>query len=110
MHGIVIIFQVCMVKGEYIVLVRIHNYTNPGSLLADGSCCDLNNDGRTCAIPGCDTFFHYCLRRDGLALRCKVSSTNTDDGPVNFSASNVLGLTNPLLLPGLTQVWIPNVS
>ena len=99
-----------MVKGEYIVMIRIHNYTNPGSLLANGSCCDLNNDGRTCTIPGCDTFFIYCLRRDRLAVGCRVSSVNTDDGPVDFSAPEVLGLPNPVPLLGLTQVWIPNVS
>ena len=91
------------------MMVRVHNYTNPGSLLANGTCCDFNED-RSCAIPGCDTYFIYCLRRDGLAINCRVSNFNTNDRPLNFSEPVVLGLPNPLPLPGLTQVWIPNVS
>lgn len=36
------------------------------------------------------------------------NGSNTDDAPIDFSQSSVLGLDNPLTLEGLTDTW--NVS
>ena len=100
------------VYGDYIVFIQTHSYINPGSLLANGGCCDLNvtkGDG-SCAIPGCDVYFYFCIRNGSLGLsRCRTSRIlyNTErlifPEPVAFA-----GLPNPLPLSGLTKEW--NVS
>ena len=101
----------CLVKGEYIVEVRTHNFSNPGSLLADGSCCDSNMITGSCVVPGCDNYFYYCLRALGsvtIPLGCRGGRTSMvgyNDRPLNFSQPVVLGLPNPLPLPGLTTEW-----
>ena len=102
----------CLVKGEYILEVRTHSFSNPDSLLADGSCCDLAGDG-LCAVSGCDNYFYYCLRSlgSGTGPGCRGGRTSMvgyNDRPLNFSQPIVLGLFNPLPLPGLTTEW--NVS
>ena len=64
----------------------------------------------------CDTFFTYCLRPlNTTGFDCGSSSgseiqsgVNENDAAVNFSQSTVLGLSNPINLPGLTNDW--NVS
>ena len=92
------------VVGDYIVRVRMHNYSNPHSLLIDSTqCCD-----QPCGEPSCDTVFHYCLRilgtpsdEDGECTNSAVykrSLVNCDDAPLNFSQPIVLGLQNPLSL------------
>lgn len=106
--------QVClkvMVNAEYTVEVRTLNFSNPGSLLANGACCDYNvtaGDG-SCAIPGCDNYFYYCLRALGSTGRgCnggKVSMVGYNDHPINFSWPMFLGVPNPLPLPGRTETW-----
>ena len=83
--------------GDYILRVRIHNYSNPSSVLANSSCCDY-----PCGEPSCDNIiFHYCLRslgtRDG---RLHCSDVNYDDAPLNFSQPISLGLLNPLSIQG----------
>ena len=106
-------FQVCMVKCDYVVMVRTHSFSNPESLLANGTCCDFNvigGDGESCAVPGCDTYFTYCLRRNGVDQLCRISQTNLNDRPLDFSQPAVLDLPNPVPLLGLTTEWIPNVS
>ena len=92
------------VVGDYIVRVRMHNYSNPHSLLIDSTqCCD-----QPCGEPSYDTVFHYCLRilgtpsdEDGECTNGAVYKrglVNYDDAPLNFSRPIVLGLQNPLPL------------
>ena len=98
-----------MIQSEYVVMVRTHFFRNPQSLLANGICCDFKTDG-SCAVPGCDNLFTYCLRRtqNGANENCRTSpETNFDDQPLNFSEPMLLGLPNPLSLQGLTQQWSP---
>ena len=76
------------------------------------SCCDaLNITSTTQCTDGenrCDSYFTYCLRPYGTleesdcsTYENMTSAVNTDDGPLDFSQSTVLGLPNPLKLPGL---------
>ena len=39
-----------------------------------------------------------------------MSTVNTDDKPIDFSQRMVLGLDNPLLLPGFTDEYTNTVS
>ena len=88
--------------------VRIHNYSNPNSLLFNHSCCDMPCHTQNAR---CDNVFHYCLRSINtpeLNKECSGgnrSDVNDDDAPLNFSQSMVLGLPNPLPLQGLTTEW-----
>ena len=95
-----------MVKGDYLFVVTTHGFNNSGSLLSNGACCD-HDEGGSCAVPGCDSFFRYCLRRsrNGLDEHCRTSQTNFDDGHLDFSESTFLSLPNPLPLQGLTRNW-----
>ena len=83
-------------------------------------CCDRHNTTE-CSDFLCDTYFDYCLRPLGSkeegAGGCSysgyvVSTSNRNDGFVNFSRSTVtvLGLDNPLILPGLTNNWNVNLT
>lgn len=102
-------------SGEYAVEVRLHNFSNPSNLLANGECCDYNitlGDG-SCAVSGCDSYFHHCLRVLGsTGSACpaggQTSRVNYNNASLNFSEPRILGLSNPLPLPGLTKEW--NVS
>ena len=94
------LMQVCLVEGEYIVEIRTHNFSNPGSLLADGSCCDSNTITESC-VSGCDNYFYYCLKTLGNTRPgCsggRTSMVGYDDRPLNFSQPIVLGLPTPYL-------------
>ena len=103
-------------SGKYTVEIRLHNFSNPSGLLADGECCDYNitlGDG-SCVRSGCDNYFHHCLRPLGsTGSACtagggQTSMVNYNDALLNFTEPRVLGLPNPLPLPGLTRDW--NVS
>ena len=100
--------------------VRLFGYNNPtqtcqdclfGQFAADHGCCD--NFVRTVCMGGdqCDSYFIYCLRTIGSTGRncsyfgTRMSSANTDDRPIDFSQSSVLGLDNPLQLQGLTDAY-----
>ena len=107
-----------MVKSDYVVMVNTHYFNNPQSLLWSGSCCAVNEtrgDG-SCAVPGCDMIFWYCMQtacKPGKIVRstCRLSpNTSYDEQGLNFSASSLLGLPNPLPLRGPTKEWTPNVS
>ena len=104
-----------MVKSEYGIMVKTHYFNNPRSLLSNGSCCDVNEtrgDG-SCAVPGCDIVFYYCILTGcgGTVIYCNNSRfISYDEERLDFSASTLLGLPNPLLLPGPTRKWTPNVS
>ena len=97
-----------MVKSDYVVMVRTHNFSNPGSLLANGDCCDTRGDG-LCAVPGCDNYFQYCLRRNGHDENCRRSQINVNEQHLDFSEPTVLGLPNPVPLQGLTKEWRVNM-
>ena len=104
--------------------VRLFGYDNPtqrcqdchaGGQLANPGCCD-NFDRTVCmGFDRCDSYFIYCLRAIGSTGRncsyfgTKVSSANTNDGPIDFSQSSVLGLENPLQLQGLTDAYTVRV-
>lgn len=111
----ILLIQICTVSGDYTVEVRLHNFSNPSDLLDNGECCDYNltlGDG-SCALSGCDSYFHHCLRALGSSgsacpVGGKTSMVNYNAAPLNFSEPRVLGLPNPLPLSGLTKEW--NVS
>ena len=95
-------------------------YSNPTGRCADcpipkgrkvHSCCD--NFARTTCTRGarCDSYFYFCLRAlgdMGTTNGCsyfgsKSTFANINDAPLKADATGtVLGLDNPLQLPGLT--------
>ena len=117
--------MISSIKGLYLLEVRLYGYNNPtGRCQACVSvrtpeqmgCCDRHNTTE-CGNLLCDTYFDYCLRSLGSSEKGQVgcsyfgnvrSTANRNDGLIDFSRSTVLGLDNPLILPGLTNDW--NVS
>ena len=112
-----------LVEGRYLVEVRLNGYTNPTGRCRDCNsvtgliCCDTSGLSTMNCRGGCDSYFIYCLRPFGDARQppegCfessneyrNVSSVNTDDRPLNFSQSRVLGLNNPQVLSGLEDIY-----
>ena len=102
--------------------VRVNYYDNPtnkcGTCIAsDGSygCCDSWISGSCTGSLRCDNAFHYCLRPLGtlvndfhcLNIYPQVTShTSYDDEEIDFSQSEVLQLSNPFTLNGLTFSWM----
>ena len=94
--------------------VELHGYHNPtgrcrGCLFEERrGCCDLF---RTIDCEGdlqCDSYFVYCLAiSQGCAPNSqrRISTSNENDGPLDFSSSLVLGLENPLILEGLEGAY-----
>ena len=103
--------------------VRLNGYSNPTGRCGHSNicrksgqlhCCDNpNNAGRCSDHERCDSYFIYCLRPFGEVQRTTSSCfsgkstpfANTDDGPLDFSQSTVLGLNNPLNLSGLQGAY-----
>ena len=101
--------------------VQVFNYSNPTGKCRDcrlpgyahlwsTSCCDDTENFDACnGSQRCDSYFTYCLRPfgsegNGCADKENWTSTvNEDDQWMNFSQKTVLGLENPLKLPGLTN-------
>ena len=102
------------------VEIELFGYSNPTGRCADcpipkgrrvNSCCD--NFSRTICNRNarCDSYFYFCLRDLGdrsTKTGCsyfgnKVTLANINDAPLNIDAStkSVLGLDNPIQLPGL---------
>ena len=108
-----------LVHGRYYVEVQVFNYSNPSGRCRDcqlssyewiASCCDDTEDFDVCSgSQRCDSYFTYCLRPFGSEGKgCedkenRTSTINEDDQWMNFSRKTVLGLENPLKLPGLTN-------
>ena len=115
-----------LVEGHYLVEVRLNGYSNPTGKCHDERNCRIMSDppSETYCCDGCgtiqcsggessDSYFIYCLRPFGDVRQppegCSkpsnehrsISSVNTDDRPLNFSHSTVLGLNNPQILSGL---------
>ena len=99
------------------VEVRLSGYRNPTGRCEEcphernvepRRCCDDFNRYSNCFQGNrgreCDSYFTYCLRPYGTTFRgcftyeTVTSTVNTDDGPLDFSQSTVLGLPNPLQL------------
>ena len=98
------------------VEVRLFDYQNPtgrceqcpqfDSTTFPRKCCDDFSRSSNCdeGDRECDSYFTYCLRpfdttdRDCSTYETVTSTVNTDDGPLDFSQSTVLGLPNPLQL------------
>ena len=110
--------QVCVVvEGLYQLEVRLYGYNNPTGRCeacsrTDGprGCCDDFDMSMCTGSDLCDSFFNYCLQDLGSEeIQCSYpgsrnSTFNTDDSmTIDFSESTVLGLENPLILPGLTD-------
>lgn len=113
--------QVCvLVDGLYQLEVTVFGYNNPTGRCQD---CPLHDDTRACCdrfqtteCEGsdlCDSFFVYCLRTIGSTGRgCSYFGNQTsnfnrnDDGSINFSQNTVLGLENPIILQGLTDIYM----
>ena len=112
------------VEGHYIVEVRLNGYTNPSGKCRDCdwtlNCCDIPDEILPIDIATddcigerrCDSYFNYCLRPFGdKKLYCSpserrgTSSRNSNDGPLNFYQSRVLGLSNPQILSGLRRAY-----
>ena len=115
------------VNGAYNVEVKIFSYDNPTGRCQDcprddedsriRSCCDdFNHFGSCGGDRRCDSYFIYCLRPFGMTggnctgFTQRMSMVNTDDESIDFSRNKVLGLENPLLLPGLTAGYNSIVS
>ena len=82
----------------------------PRNMYSQRSCCDDFNEFDSCTGDRlCDSYFTYCLRplqRTGRGCpNNRTSTVNTDDRYINFFNATVLGLPNPLLLPGLTEAY-----
>ena len=107
-----------LVHCKYYVEVKVLNYSNPSGRCRDcevvrgkywtATCCDDHEWGDVCGGNLlCDSYFTYCLRPFGSKERgCGsvqnwTSTVNENDGWVNFTEDTVLGLSNPLKLPGL---------
>ena len=106
-----------LVEGRYVVEVRLNGYTNPSGKcnsrncfpgMNRQTCCDSDNTDKCMGRERCDSYFVYCLRPLGtIDLGCPnnemraISLSNEDDGPgIDFSLSEVLGLSNPQNFPG----------
>ena len=115
-----------LVEGRYVVEVRLNGYTNPTGKCNSDVCFTVDRQHQFCCDSRrrstnectedrehCDSYFVYCLRPLGtVELGCfdnetrAVSATNKDDGPgIDFSLSEVLGLSNPQNLPGLGNAY-----
>ena len=110
-----------LVHGKYYVEVQVFNYSNPSGKCRDcqlpgyvhewsTSCCDDAEDFGACSgSQRCDSYFTYCLRpfgSEGKGCAHKenwTSTVNENDRGIHFSRKTVLGLENPLKLPGLTN-------
>ena len=112
------------------VEVRLFGYENPtgrceecprGRNMEPRRCCDDFSRDSNCfqGDRECDSYFTYCLRpfdttdSDCSTYETVTSTVNTDDGPLDFSHSTVLGLPNPLQLPindNILLLSVTNVS
>ena len=95
------------------MLIRTEAYNNQDSKLINGSCCEPAGSTSDCVKNGCNSYFYYCLRSlgttgPGTCSGGRTSQVSLNDASLNFSQAMVLGLPNPLPLPGLTREW--NVS
>ena len=93
---------------------KCHDYTNFIGVHPVRGCCDDPTNNDTCHGDDlCDVYFTYCLRPFGSTGSGCSNYTNVTSSVKNDTSSfsfpqqdmNVLGLPNPLLLPGLTDAY-----
>ena len=104
-------------SGRYSVSITLHSYSNlqHTCVRCNTYCCDERRTGECTGSSRCDTLFSFCLVREGSfssnpPIRCNGPSTNTDtqsnsDGTINFALGAVLGITNPFVLDGISNLW-----
>ena len=114
-------------NGDYNVEVKVFSYYNPTGRCrvcprengnGTRSCCDDFDHFGTCdGSRRCDSYFIYCLRPFGMTggdctgFTQRRSTANENDESTDFSTrSTVLGLENPLILPGLTTGYNSSTS
>ena len=110
-----------MANGRYQLEMRLSRYNNPTRTCQDcprGTCCDdFGRNGNCDSDRECDVYFIYCLRPLGsTGMDCfnyrniTASEVRRDTTFINFNQdSTVLGLPNPLRLPGLTEAYTVSV-
>ena len=103
--------------GDYDIIVRIYNYTNPtntGAFRGADRCCDWDRQDGVCSTSRrCDNIFTFCVKTlddsaDGTSSCMSdlmTSQTNDNDALIDFTGSTWLGLDNPLRLTGITTAW-----
>ena len=131
-HNIIVILRIytqvfITVKGRYQAEITLFRYNNtpPGKCQEYDfgqqmwGCCDSHMNFHVCEGGElCDVYFTYCLRRFGsTGSGCSnytnvTSSVGNDLSSFSFPQQdmNVLGLSNPLLLPGLTDAYTVRLS
>ena len=98
------------VGADYLVSIRIHNYSNPTNQCEQCSnnnnhCCDRQQSSGTC--DECNTFFEYCVRNFNGNGQCLKSHQFVDPGRISldFSQEFVLLRQNPIVFRGPTRTW-----
>ncbi len=106
--------------GDYVIIVRIHDYSNPRNTGVyrglDNCCDDTRPSGGVCntTIGRCDNRFTFCMKTLGdsadgttscMSEVLMTSVTNFNDAPIDFTWSTWLGLDNPLRLNGISTAW-----
>lgn len=120
----IIIMQVLNItggRGDFNVFVHVHSYSNAMSHCSTcresvndalGCCDQIRNKGQCVGNERCDTSFSFCLRSvafDRTVSTCFTdplhSNVNQNDGPLDFSATTFLGLSNPIAVGGFSTSW-----
>lgn len=94
-------------EGRYEVSVKLNSYSNPNL-----ECANCRNGERGACDTrsiNCDNVFSFCLMNiDSNSMECppgSLSSTvNDDSAQIDFTAATVLGLPNPFILEGLSNI------
>ena len=123
-----------MASGSYTVTITLHSYSNPlhtcsvcsvlQSLITglDGCCDEYRVISQLQQCTGsyrCDTAFSFCLLPEGSSARPPIScagpsiETDTDidsDGTISFPVGEVLGISNPFFLGGISDKWTVSLT
>ncbi len=115
-----IALQFC-VHGDYVIIARVHSYTNPSNTgvfrvsRGASNCCDGTRQNGVCSgWRKCDNRFTFCVKTLGdladgtsscMSEVLMSTETNVDDAPIDFTGSTWLGLDNPLRLNGISTPW-----
>ena len=107
--------QIHQAKADYLVGIKIHNYSNPTNqcltclIQHDRRCCDSIWPNGTCAE--CNVYFYYCLHSLDDSGECtdgRISYESTERGKthLDFRGGSLLKLPNPYLYWGPTKSWV----
>ena len=120
-----LLLQICLLaqgqsQSQYVVEIEFFGYSNPTGRCHEcpipqnsttPSCCDSFVHSSCNGSDLCDSYFYFCLRTIGDSSTtngCWYPGSNltfaiVDDAPFDINnISAVLGIDNPLILPGLT--------